>query len=57
MLLVRANNEGRTVIELAPKDKITQDFFALADRVLGVGETEASRVPLRLFGRAIPARS
>ena len=32
---VRAANEGRTVIEMFPKEKITADFDMLADRVLG----------------------
>lgn len=32
---VRAANEGRTVIEMFPKEKITADFDLLADRVLG----------------------
>ena len=35
LLFVRAANEGRTVIEMFPKEKITEDFDALADRVLG----------------------
>jgi pilus assembly protein CpaE len=57
LLLVRANNEGRTVIELAPRDKITADFFALADRMLGVTESEPAKAPVRLFGRALAVRS
>ncbi len=32
---VRAANEGRTVIEMFPKEKISEDFVALADRVMG----------------------
>jgi pilus assembly protein CpaE len=35
LLFVRAANEGRTVIEMFPKEKITSDFETLADRVLG----------------------
>ena len=35
LLFVRAANEGRTVIEMFPKEKITTDFEVLADRVLG----------------------
>ena len=35
LLFVRAANEGRTVIEMFPKEKITADFDHLADRVLG----------------------
>jgi Flp pilus assembly CpaE family ATPase len=57
LLLVRANNEGRTIIELAPRDKIAQDFYGLADRLLGVAETDSMRAPMRLFGRALVARS
>jgi pilus assembly protein CpaE len=36
LLFVRAANEGRTVIDMFPKEKITADFDLLADRVLGV---------------------
>ena len=32
LLFVRAANEGRTVIEMFPKERITEDFDALADR-------------------------
>ncbi len=35
LLFVRAANEGRTVIEMFPREKITSDFDELADRVLG----------------------
>jgi Flp pilus assembly CpaE family ATPase len=35
LLFVRAANEGRTVIEMFPREKITSDFDNLADRVLG----------------------
>ena len=35
LLFVRAANEGRTVIEMFPKEKISEDFEALADRLLG----------------------
>src|SRR4051794_30276233 len=35
MLFVRAANEGRTVIDMFPREKITADFDFLADRVLG----------------------
>jgi len=34
LLFVRAANEGATVVELFPKEKVTLDFEALADRVL-----------------------
>ncbi len=35
LLFVRAANEGRTVIDMFPREKITADFDVLADRVLG----------------------
>jgi Flp pilus assembly CpaE family ATPase len=35
MLFVRAANEGRTVIDMYPNEKISEDFDALADRILG----------------------
>ena len=35
LLFVRAANEGKTVIDLFPREKITTDFDVLADRVLG----------------------
>ncbi len=38
LLFVRAANEGRTVIEMFPKEKISEDFDALADRLLGTPE-------------------
>jgi pilus assembly protein CpaE len=42
LLFVRAANEGRTVIDLFPKEKISEDFDALADRVLGTPEHVAA---------------
>jgi pilus assembly protein CpaE len=42
LLFVRAANEGRTVIEMFPREKITADFDTLADRVLGVAAKPAS---------------
>ena len=52
LLFVRAANEGRTVIEMFPREKITEDFDALADRVLGTAAAHRSevagfRLPLR----------
>jgi pilus assembly protein CpaE len=35
LLFVRAANEGRTVIEMFPREKISEDFDALADRIIG----------------------
>ena len=41
MLFVRAANEGRTVTDMFPKEKVTADFEALADRVLGLEPADA----------------
>ena len=57
MLLVHAINEGRTLVDLAPKERITQEFLALADLVMGVRPAEPARAGLRLFGRPIAARA
>jgi Flp pilus assembly CpaE family ATPase len=35
MLFVRSANEGRTVIQMFPKEGVTKDFVALAARVAG----------------------
>lgn len=52
MLFVRAANEGRTVIEMFPKEKITEDFDALADRLLGTPATSPTqKAAFALFGR------
>jgi Flp pilus assembly CpaE family ATPase len=58
LLFVRAANEGRTVIEMFPKERITEDFDALADRVLGTpAAAPAMKVPFGLFNRPkVPAR-
>jgi Flp pilus assembly CpaE family ATPase len=58
LLFVHAANEGRTVIEMYPREKITEDFDALADRVLGVPLTApALKGGFRLFSRSkAPAR-
>jgi Flp pilus assembly CpaE family ATPase len=53
LLFVRAANEGRTVIEMFPKERITEDFDALADRVLGTPVAPPPvKVPFALFNRA-----
>jgi pilus assembly protein CpaE len=53
LLFVRAANEGRTVIEMFPKERITEDFDALADRVLGTPSAPPPvKVPFALFNRA-----
>ncbi len=52
MLLVGAANEGRTVIEKYPRERVTEDFDALADRVLGVERTApALKSRFSLFSR------
>jgi Flp pilus assembly CpaE family ATPase len=58
LLFVRAANEGRTVIDMFPKERITEDFDILADRVLGTpAAAPAMKVPFGLFNRAkVPAR-
>ena len=40
MLFVKAANVGRTVIDLFPREKVSSDFEALADEVLGIGNLE-----------------
>jgi len=55
LFFVRAANEGRTVVERFPKEKVSEDFGALAAQIVGA-PTPAAIVPkpvLRgLFGRA-----
>ena len=53
LLFVRAANEGRTVIEMFPKEKIATDFEVLADRVLGTPKA----VPVVKTGFRLPTRS
>jgi Flp pilus assembly CpaE family ATPase len=53
LLFVRAANEGRTVSEMFPREKITEDFDGLADRVLGTPVAPPPvKVPFALFNRA-----
>jgi Flp pilus assembly CpaE family ATPase len=54
MFFVRAANEGRTVIEMFPREKITADFDTLADRVLGV---QAKPVAPVRTGFHLPSRA
>jgi pilus assembly protein CpaE len=54
MFFVRAANEGRTVIEMFPREKITADFDTLADRVLGV---PAKPEPVVRTGFRLPSRA
>lgn len=57
LLFVRAANEGRTVIDMFPKEKITADFDLLADRVLGTPKlVPAARTGFRIASRREPAR-
>ncbi len=56
MLMVKAVNQGRTLVELAPREKITGDFMTLADVVLGVS-AEPAKTGLRLFGRQVAGRA
>jgi MinD-like ATPase involved in chromosome partitioning or flagellar assembly len=59
LLFVRAANEGRTVIEMFPREKITADFDALADRVLGTPPkmAPAPKATFRIPVRKEPARA
>jgi pilus assembly protein CpaE len=45
LLFVRAANEGRTVIEMFPREKISEDFDALADRIIGTPPAVAVAKP------------
>ena len=56
MLVVRTLNEGKTLVEMAPREKITQEFLALADAIAGIGPAPApARSGLRLFRRQAAA--
>ena len=59
LFFVRAANEGRTVIEMYPRERITEDFDALADRLVRVHASDAATTPTpaprsgsRFFGRS-----
>jgi MinD-like ATPase involved in chromosome partitioning or flagellar assembly len=43
--LVKAANEGRTVIELFPREKVTEDFRILAERVVGAPRAKTETSP------------
>jgi pilus assembly protein CpaE len=53
--LVKAANEGRTVIDMFPREKVSEDFRILAERVVGVPAPTPAATPLvaltSLFGR------
>jgi pilus assembly protein CpaE len=52
LLFVRAANEGRTVAEMFPKERVTADFDALADALFGVAPTTAAaKSSMRMFSR------
>jgi Flp pilus assembly CpaE family ATPase len=54
MLFVRAANEGRTVIDRFPKEKVSEDFDQLADKLLPPRQATAedAKPALKsLFGR------
>jgi len=58
MLVVKALNEGRSLVELAPRERITQEFLTLADSVVGVESgAESAKAGLRLFGRPLAVRT
>ena len=58
MLFVRAQNAGRTLIDMYPKERITEDFAALADRIAGpVAQPEQAKARFPLFGRRAVARA
>ena len=55
LLFVRAANEGRTVVERYPREKVTEDFNELALQL--VGPPAATPVPTRAPLRGIFSRS
>jgi len=58
-LMVKAANEGRTLVELGLRVPITQDFSILADKLLGrpVAVPAKAKTGFKLFGRLVPARA
>lgn len=61
MLFVKAANVGRTVIDLFPREKVSADFEALADRILGIGDPRPATAtrggePRSLLGGLFGAR-
>jgi len=51
LLFVRAANEGRTVIDMFPKEKVSTDFEVLADRVIGTPKIVPAARGLRFPAR------
>jgi Flp pilus assembly CpaE family ATPase len=58
-LMVRAQNEGRTLVELGSRAAITQDFSILADKLLGrpIALPAKSKSGFKLFGRMVTVRA
>jgi pilus assembly protein CpaE len=56
-IMVKAANEGRSLVESAPGHGITADFEALADRIIGRPAAQHAKAPFRLFGRTLAARA
>lgn len=55
--MVKAANEGHSLVEMAPREGITQDFGVLAERLLGHDVAQPVKPAFKLFGRAIAARA
>ena len=51
LLFVRAANEGATVIEMFPREKVTTDFEALANKLLSRRATAPERGRFAIFNR------
>ena len=56
-IMVKAANEGRSLVDLAPRDGITADFAILADRVLGRETQQPAKTGFRLFGKPVAVRA
>ncbi len=56
-VMVKAANEGRTLVELVPGHGITADFGILADRIIGRPSPQPAKAAFRLFGRSLPSRA
>jgi MinD-like ATPase involved in chromosome partitioning or flagellar assembly len=56
-VMVRAANEGRMLVDFAPREGITQDFSILADRLLGRESAQPVKGGFRIFGRTMAARA
>jgi Flp pilus assembly CpaE family ATPase len=63
LLFVRAANEGHTVVEQYPKEKVSEDFEILAEKLVGterqaVDRAAAAKPAFRIFNRSKePARA